>query len=80
MRFHKSHWMMVENMFILKEVKNTNLNKRNQEQSKTKAIGHFIASFPVHGTGTSSYDSDPPSLIPIIDLATDDLCQYDIIM
>ena len=72
MRFLKSHRMMVENVFILKEVKNTNLNKRKQEQSKTKANGHYIASFPVHGTGMSPYESDPPSLIPILDLATDD--------
>ena len=48
------------------------MNKRNQEQSKTKANGHYIASFPVHGTGMSPYESDPPSLIPILDLATDD--------
>ena len=72
--------MIVENVFILKEVKNTDLKKRNQEQSKTKANGHYIAPFLVHGTSISPYDSDPPSLIPILDLATDDLCQYNIIM
>ena len=54
--------------------------KKNQEQSKTKANGHYITPFPIHGTSMSPYESDPPSLIPILDLATDDLCQYDIIM
>ena len=44
--------------------------KKNQEQSKTKANGHYIAPFLVHGTSMSPYDSDPPSLIPILDLAT----------
>ena len=46
-------------------------HKKNQEQSKTKANGHYISPFPVHGTGMSPCGSDPPSLIPILDLATD---------
>ena len=47
-------------------------HKKNQEQSKTKANGHYISPFPVHGTGMSPRGSNPPSLIPILDLATDD--------
>ena len=47
-------------------------HKKNQEQSKTKANSHYISPFPVHGTGMSLCGSDPPSLIHILDLATDD--------
>ena len=47
-------------------------HKKNQEQSGTKANDHYISPFPVHGTGMSPCGPDPPSLIPILDLATDD--------
>ena len=46
-------------------------HKKNQEQSKTKANSHYISPFPVHVTGMSPCGSDFPSLIPILDLATD---------
>ena len=55
---------MAENMLILKEVKNINLNKRNN--------GYCISPIQVHSIGMSLYESDPPSFIPILDLATDD--------
>ena len=73
--------MMTENMFILKEVKNTNSrHKKSQEQSGTKANVHYITPFLVHDTGMSPYESDPLILLSMLDLATHDLSQYVIIM
>ena len=72
MRFLKSHRMMVEKVFILKELKNTNLNRRKIKNNQNKGQWSLYISIPVHGTGMSPYESDPPSLIPMLDLATDD--------